>query len=104
MKIEQLFSLEPFDAQETPRLIRLFEHIVVVPLVAFWASGAYVIFEFLRGNRLLAGVLFPFWAIAVVGASAALHRAGHARIGLSLGTTFVVLLATVFAWFTVKGT
>jgi len=101
MKIKQLFSLEPFDVQETPAIVRWFEHIVVVPLMAFWASGAYIVFEFLRGNRLLASLLFPFWALAVVVASTALHRAGHARIGLSLGTTIVALLATVFAWFSV---
>ena len=98
MKIEQFFSLEPFDAQETPAIVRWFEHIVVVPLMAFWASGAYIVFEFLRDNRLLASLLFPFWALAVVVASTAHHRAGHAGIGLSLGTTIVALLATVFAW------
>ena len=101
MKIKQFFYLEPFDAQETPAIVRWFEHIVVVPLMAFWASGAYIVFEFLRGNRLLASLLFPFWALAVVVASTALHRAGHARIGLSLGTTIVALLTTVFAWFSV---
>lgn len=87
MKIEHVFLLERFEHRVTPTAIRCFEQIFILPLMAFWASGVLIVFEFARGNLLRAVLRFPFWVFAVWVAPVALHRAGYARIGISLGTT-----------------
>ncbi len=102
MNINQLFVFGRFEARTTPRFVVIFEQIVLLPLTAFWIGGGLLVFFFVEEERMLAGVLFPLWLLAVVLAAAALHRAGRVRAVVSFGTTFLVLLATCFAWFSTR--
>lgn len=95
--MRDLFTLPKFEPRPTPSLVMVFDYIISIPLLVFWGSGAWLVFEFLRGSRVLALVLFPFWAFAVTWASLALHRAGRVRVSVSAVTTTLLLTASWIA-------
>ena len=100
-EMPSLFPPSKFIPRKTPTWVLWFRGgVVTVPLFAFWGSGAWLVFQFLHGNRTVALGLFPLW-LAVVGyAMLVLHRAGLVRISISVITTGVLLVAI---WFVLRG-
>jgi len=73
---------------------------ITLALAAVWGSGAWIIYQILRGNLLVGLIFASIWVPLVLVISIKLHKRGQARLIISLVTTILFLAAV--AWFCVS--
>ena len=87
---------KPFLRAAARELLAYNAPLALAALMTVWLSGAWILYQILRGNWVLGLVSAAVWApIAWVVALAA-HRRGMVRLAFSLGATGLFL--AVFAW------
>lgn len=70
--------------------------LALAALMTVWLSGAWIVYEILRGSWIVGFVSAAVWAPIVWVVALAAHRRGMVRLAFSLGATGLFL--TVFAW------
>ena len=85
----------PFVGRPTPAWIVWLSDYFVLLLLAFWAAGAWLVFQLGWGSRGLAVVLAPIWLVLAGLIFLWLHRAGRVRLAVSVSATLVVLAISI---------